>query len=483
MSKTIELTGATAAPRPPTDVGPAEKPRVTPPAAVRKVIDPRRKVAVKRRLGALVVVLALTLFGCSRSGPTAAGVKVADAAALGLSEKVIPRPGEVLFPTVAVDGNLVYLAWAESADRTDGAEHVHGSADRGSTGPELSVYVAHSDDGGRSFGNPVLVGEDQPESSARIRVHSGGPVQVLLGREGEVYLLWGVNSASDAVSGITTLYLSRSVDGGETFSRPVAIPKDLASAGADYHHAVVDPGGSLLVGFLDYREEYQGREDAQIQVRVVRSVDGGRSFSPSVQVATSSCECCQVAMAAADDEVVMSWRQLERTPGGDPVRDLVVARAAGEGRQWSRPSKVHDDGWRVDQCPHAGPVLAADSAGQLHAAWYTGRPGAAGIFYAASDDGGRTFEDPAAIFTGARVAPSLVSLAVDDAGARWLAWEDHAATTQIRLGRLDPSGGMQTVESPVGPGHAPRLAARNGGWALTWAGRGLRVLVGSGPPE
>ena len=52
---------------------------------------------------------------------------------------------------------------------------------------------------------------------------------------------------------------------------------------------------------------------------------------------------------------------------------------------------MHADGWRIDGCPHAGPGLAVDAAGRLHAAWYTGVEGRAGLYHAVSDDGGKTW--------------------------------------------------------------------------------------------
>ncbi|MGH9001069.1 MAG: hypothetical protein ACRDY7_16945 [Acidimicrobiia bacterium] len=65
-----------------------------------------------------------------------------------------------------------------------------------------------------------------------------------------------------------------------------------------------------------------------------------------------------------------------------------------DGDTWSKPAKVHDDGFKISGCPDVHAGLAVDSTGLLHAAWYTGTESHPGVYYATSDDGGKTFSRP-----------------------------------------------------------------------------------------
>ncbi len=60
------------------------------------------------------------------------------------------------------------------------------------------------------------------------------------------------------------------------------------------------------------------------------------------------------------------------------------------------PGEIHrvsTDDWQIDACPHHGPSLSI-SAGTYHVTWYTNGKVRKGLFYARSQDQGRTFSDP-----------------------------------------------------------------------------------------
>ena len=56
--------------------------------------------------------------------------------------------------------------------------------------------------------------------------------------------------------------------------------------------------------------------------------------------------------------------------------------------------------------------MQVDSAGAVHIAWWTGKQGAAGTFYARSTDKGATFGTPIALGVGEFSAPAHVQLAL-----------------------------------------------------------------------
>ena len=84
--------------------------------------------------------------------------------------------------------------------------------------------------------------------------------------------------------------------------------------------------------------------------------------------------------------------------------------------------------------------MRVDRTGIVHIAWWTGREGAAGVWYARSRDGGASWT-PAAIDTASKSAPAHVQLAITDAGGVLIAWDDGKASLPGILVRASADGG------------------------------------------
>jgi peroxiredoxin len=283
---------------------------------------------------------------------------------------------------------------------------------------------------------------------------------------------------------MSALRYVRSDDGGHSWSAPVTVtddPSAVADVPADFgshnfHALHAAPDGTLYVAWLDGRH-------GKSATYLTHSTDGGRSWAPNVRVVPptsrfrEACPCCRTAIAAgADGAVYLAWRAVlpvdtaggavrEReavpapsapAPGGAPhaghgapagptVRDIVVARSADRGATWGEPVRVQADDWVFDGCPHAGPSLAVDDGGTLHVAWWTGKTGAAGVHYAHSTDGGRTFGGIQPLGVAQASRPAHVQLAaLSRAGAPSLvvaAWDDGTRRVPQVVVRASHDGG------------------------------------------
>jgi hypothetical protein len=373
-------------------------------------------------------------------------------------------------PTSAVDprGGTGYVAWIASAE---GA---------------LNVFLARVGAEGRTEA-PVRV-NDRPGDAAP---HEQAPAQVAAGPDGAVYVLWQTNvkvpgrrfPASD-------LRLARSADGGRTFSPAVTVNDDAGGVPSShtFHDLAVAADGTVWVSWIDSRAKDAARaarprsaappaagghghkhmgDDADLppsEIRVAKSTDGGRTFGASLVVDTAPCPCCRTSLAfGPDGAVYLAWR---KEYGGD-VRDVVVARLGAGDAAFSAPVRVHEDAWVFPACPHTGPSLAVDARGRVHVGWYTGREGRQGLWYARSDDAGRTFGAPVALVTGADVTPSQVALSADGDGVL-AAWDDRPSREgrRIALARIGAEGGMVRVQG--GEGRIPALEARDGAALVAW---------------
>lgn len=266
--------------------------------------------------------------------------------------------------------------------------------------------------------------------------------------------------------GVAALRFVRSADGGETWSTPVSVTDDEAFGRRHNFHALhAAADGSLYISWLDDR---QGKPAPYL----TRSTDHGRTWEPNRRVGSGeACPCCRTAIATTPDGALfVAWRAV--LPGD--VRDIVVARSNDRGVTWTEPSRVHADDWVYPGCPHAGPSIQVDAANRLHVAWWVGKEGAAGVFYARSPDGGATFTRPVAMGVAKYSQPAHVQMVLGSHGEVVVAWDDGTRDVPRIVVRISRDGGTTfgPSEQASAPGRAagfPVLALTDSIVTLAWS--------------
>jgi hypothetical protein len=272
------------------------------------------------------------------------------------------------------------------------------------------------------------------DSLGPIEPHGESPPKIAFGRDGALHVLYVV---SREVPGrrfpAGALRMQHSADGGVTWEGPVTVTDDSIFGSHNFHALHVGADGAVYVSWLDGRH-------GKSAVYLTRSTDGGRTFDPNRRVSIGeACPCCRTALASGSDGTLyIAWRAV--LPGS--VRDIVVARSTDGGATWSSARRVHADDWAFEACPHAGPALAVDSSGALHVAWWTGREGMAGVYYARSGDRAQTFSAPVALGVAEWSRPAHVQLALGDGGRTIAAvWDDGTLPVSRIVMRLSEDGG------------------------------------------
>jgi hypothetical protein len=158
------------------------------------------------------------------------------------------------------------------------------------TGPNGEVYLSwsgpfgiqfdKSTDGGVSFSNDIYVANlnagwafDIPG----INRANGFPVTACdisnSPYRGNIYINW-----SDQINGDTDIFLSKSTDGGTTWSFPLKVNNDLLPRHQFFNWMTVDPvTGKIYIIFYDRRDNLDPNS-TQTHVYIARSDDGGNSF-------------------------------------------------------------------------------------------------------------------------------------------------------------------------------------------------------------
>ena len=408
-----------------------------------------------RALALPLLFTALAALACGRaeSRPAAGGdttaaatsSPVASAGAVTLGEaRAVSRATTVgTAPTFAVsDAGAGVVAWV--------------SAPGG--GSDGRLYVQVGDSAARELRDPLgpVVG------------YGEAPPKLAFGPDGSLSALYVIGRVIPGQKwpGSALRYV-RSRDGGRTWDAPVTVTDDSTVFGDhNFQSMHVAPDGAVYVSWLDGRG---GRSAAY----VTHSTDGGKTWAPNrrVEPAGEACPCCRTAVATANDGTLyVAWRKI--FPGS--VRDVVVARSTDRGATWSAPVRAHADDWVFDACPDAGPSIAVDGAGRVHVAWWTGLEGKAGVYYARSDDGARTFGAPTPLGVAQFSRPAHVQLALGDAGTLAAAWDDGTRQVPQVVLRVSRDGGQsfaprEVVSAAGRTATFPVVALRQHELTLAWS--------------
>ena len=302
------------------------------------------------------------------------------------------------------------------------------------------------------------------DSLGGIEPHGEAPPQVAAGADGALYALYTVGRETGDRFPKSALRFARSEDGGRSWGAPVTVNEGEEFGSHNFHALLAGPDGAVYASWLSSVRGVSG-----VWLRV--SPDGGRTWEPARAIHEApTCPCCRTALALSPDGALYaSWRKIY---DGD-VRDIAVMRSTDGGATWTAPVKPRDDGWVFPGCPHAGPSMRVDRAGVVHIAWWTGREGAAGVWYGRSTDGGATWA-ATPIDTAGKSAPAHVQLAVNDSGAVVIAWDDGKAMLPSILLRASRDGGdtfapTLRVSEPGAAATFPVLGVHHDSLTIAWS--------------
>ncbi len=246
-----------------------------------------------------------------------------------------------------VGGNNVYVAYSSNS-------------------PTAAAFFVRSTDGGYTFEPSVFILR-YGSSPTLARQEDAGP------DDPNLFLL---------VPLAHWLYFSRSTDAGATWS-PLVIVYD---GEADYLFPIfekiaVDAQGTLYATWYLQTNGYAG------PYFLSRSTDGGQSWSDKVSITAptnTSGTDSDCSLVARDGRLYFAWNGRESAPGA--YMTVNFTKSSDGGQTWAEPVRIDDGGdgptkFTVD--------LARDPAGVLYAAWDTDRWNGITLTYVSrsTDDG------------------------------------------------------------------------------------------------
>lgn len=336
---------------------------------------------------------------------------------------------------------------------------------------QTNVYLMISNDDGKTFSEPTKVND------VSVAAQMWNTIPIRFGPNDEIYVAWMTTAEHpDFPWGITEIRISKSTDGGKTFEPSVNPVRGDASEKAFFDLAVSDTG-ALYLSYLDSMTNQYEKEGFDVigypsSYKLVKSVDGGKTFGDIITLDNQNCVCCQTSsLVGPDGEVYFAWRDLQyesdvkttntsdnpynygnangtlpentKPTTFETIRDIFIMHTTdnANGNEFSSPSKVSPDRWYLNACPDAGPGMSFDSKGRLHVAWFTGSetaPDGLGYYYAYSDDSGQTFSKALPLLTDKEfIPPTMVSVAVDSSDNIWITFADQRSSDVVRYSPIE----------------------------------------------
>ena len=335
-----------------------------------------------------------------------------------------------------------------------------------------AISIARSTDLGASF-----------EPSKEIARHGAfldtGPdarPQLVSDEKNNVVLAYGFFRDKNWNAQINT---ARSLDGGQTFSKPEPLSRDASSQ--RFPSLLRDAQGQIFASWIDKRVAAQelkaGKKHPGGSIAYAWSPDFGKTFLNENIAQPNSCECCRIATSLTPEGLPVI---LYRAIFDGTVRDHATQNFTSR-TQPGTVTRVSVDDWATDSCPHHGPALAIARSGVQHVAWFTQGSVRTGSFYARSTDGGQQYSAPVAI-GNPQAMPGRPYLLATPKGL-WLTWKEFDGKHTTVLTQYSSNEGVQwsapkLVAETTGYSDHPLLIQRDGVAYLSWltAAQGYRLL-------
>ena len=263
---------------------------------------------------------------------------------------------------------------------------------------------------------------------------------------------WLVKSAADTYA--YDVNISRSTDGGKTWSKPLVPHRDGTRTEHGFVSLVPMTGGRVGAVWLDGRNmkagghEGHASQGGDMTLRFA-AIDARGRISEEALLDGRACECCQTSAAMTRDGVVAVYRDCS----AKQIRDISIVRL--EKGRWTQPRTLHADNWQIDGCPVNGPSISARGR-RAAVAWFTAANDAPRVNLVFSNDAGATFGNAIRIDDGSPMGRVEVAMLAD--GSALVVWVERTAKgAEIRARRVKADGSRDEAMI-VAESHAARAS-------------------------
>lgn len=300
-------------------------------------------------------------------------------------KKVENQKGNPISPMIVTNGETIFLTWTYRYPDS----YFGGRSDDNS-----EIFFSKSIDGGNTFSEPRLISDKETFSSvSKIAV------------DGEnVFITWFTHSVpwKDSFKSPQEIFLSKSIDGGETFSEPANLSNN---EGFSQMPKIAVDGSNV---FLVWQDESMDKP----RIFFAKSSDGGNSFSEPQNISKDSPYPAGAYITFDDSSILVTWTSHKE--GKYP--DIFFSKSTDGGNNFSDPKNISNTpGYSI-----LSPIVTDRK--NIFVAWGDSKSNSRSILLTNSTDGGETFSKPKTISnTGVSDSPSIAY----DGDSLYVTWSNQ----------------------------------------------------------
>jgi hypothetical protein len=259
----------------------------------------------------------------------------------------------------------------------------------------------------------------------------------------------------------------RSVDGGKTFSAPVTVHANRDVITHRFDSISVDKGGRIYVTWIDKRdlEGAKARGEKYAGAAVYYAVSDDAGKSFRGDYKIADHSCECCRIALVPNPQGGTVALWRHVFDGD-TRDHALAELHPDGKVPAVQRATFDE-WKINACPHHGPSMAFTPDGRRHQVWFNVKQGEGGVFYASAGPDG-ALGQPQRLGSEQAAHADLAT----EGNRVAIAWKQFDGKSTAIIARVSDDGGRTWRETEVartkGNSDQPRVAAGKPGIVLVW---------------
>ena len=233
-----------------------------------------------------------------------------------------------------------------------------------------SFCLAFSKDNGKTFGEKKTIFSGNGIGNSRMM-----RAKVLAKKDGSLVAIF--SNRDEPIPGeksggrSSNIVYCVSKDAGSTWTLPASVDADQTRGIVrGFFDAVVMSNDEIAVAYL--KDVANSTKHEERDLRLVTTKNG--AFLPEKVIDPVVCDCCPINLFIDSDGALnVIYRD-----NNDNIRDMARMISTDNSATFSKPVIVHNDGWKINGCPHSGAVSSTYGKSAL-VAWFSGAEKESGV--------------------------------------------------------------------------------------------------------